>query len=657
VKKKILARFPVLSRSGYGIHSRFVLRSLRHYESMFDIYLQNIPWGACGQITQDDEERTFIDQLLFKTEEYQRSGGQFDISLQVTIPNEFQKLAPANIGISAGIECTTISPAWIEKAMLMDRLIVVSNHAKSGFEATTVQARNSHTGEIIENFHCQTPISVVNYPVRQVAPSDLDLQLKHPFNYLIVAQWGTRKNLENTILWFLEEMQGEEVGLLLKVNIANDSITDSLVAKERLEALIARFPDRKCEVYLLTGDLDESEMAAVYQKASAFISLSHGESWDLPAFEAAYYGVPIITTSYGGHSDFMFMPRKKEGKKRFEFIGAKVDYDVAPVQPAAVWPGVIEKEMMWCYPQKNSYRERVREMYREHKRFKGGAKRLQKFLCENFTKEKLYKQMVEAILGQEIVEVSKDKLPKIGIITSVYKSAEYLEGFFQDVTRQTIFDHCELILINANSPEREQEEVIIKRYMALYPNIRYEVLDADPGLYACWNRAIRSLSPDVTLVTNWNTDDRRASYNLERCASELYLDKDCGGVYYDQYITTTENESWESNTSNGRKYSFPQFSFDALKSICLLHAMPVIRRELFDKYGYFLENYKSASDWEAWLRMASKGVVFKKLDDVLGLYLFSKRGISTDVANFAWKRKEEKEVYEMYKNVQVKKEE
>ena len=42
------------------------------------------------------------------------------ISLQISIPNEWEKLAPVNIGITAGIETTKVAPQWIEKAGLME---------------------------------------------------------------------------------------------------------------------------------------------------------------------------------------------------------------------------------------------------------------------------------------------------------------------------------------------------------------------------------------------------------------------------------------------------------------------------------------------------------------------------------------------------------
>jgi hypothetical protein len=75
--------------------------------------------------------------------------GYFDISLQVTVPNEFEKIAPVNVGYTAGIETTKVSPQWIAKSNeTVDKIIVVSNHSKKVFEQTKYdvkdQAGNEH---------------------------------------------------------------------------------------------------------------------------------------------------------------------------------------------------------------------------------------------------------------------------------------------------------------------------------------------------------------------------------------------------------------------------------------------------------------------------------------------------------------------------------
>ena len=126
--KKILVKGPALSRSGYGEQTRFALRALRSRPDVFDIYLVNIPWGSTGHVAHITEETDWINECLQKTSIYLSQGNAaFDISLQVTIPLEFEKIAPVNIGYTAGIEATKVAPQWLERCNLMDKIITISN--------------------------------------------------------------------------------------------------------------------------------------------------------------------------------------------------------------------------------------------------------------------------------------------------------------------------------------------------------------------------------------------------------------------------------------------------------------------------------------------------------------------------------------------------
>jgi hypothetical protein len=100
--KKIIVRGPALSRSGYGEQTRFALRCLRH-SNEYDIYILNTGWGATSFIASDDEETRWIEMQLLKTQKLfsfakqNKTDPKFDMSLQVTIPNEWEKLAPINM--------------------------------------------------------------------------------------------------------------------------------------------------------------------------------------------------------------------------------------------------------------------------------------------------------------------------------------------------------------------------------------------------------------------------------------------------------------------------------------------------------------------------------------------------------------------------------
>ena len=413
MKRKIIVRGPALTQSGYGEQCRFALRALRAHEDKFDIYMVPTSWGNTSWQYEDTPERQWIDEVILKTVQYQQEGGNYDMSLQVTIPNEWERLAPINIGYTAGIETTKVAPQWLEKAGMMDRIVVVSNHSKDVFENTSYRGVNRETNEDMDLF-CQTPISVVNYPVRDYDPVPIDINLDYDFNFLTVAQWGPRKNLDNTIRWFVEEFADKEVGLVVKTNIAGNSILDKMHTERRLRYVLGEYDSPKCKVYLLHGNMKEGEMTSLYKhnKIKAFVSLAHGEGYGLPLFEAAYNELPVIAPAWSGQCDFLFAPvkEKKKNKIKTKPLFAKVEYTMQPVQQEAVWDGVIQSDSMWCFANESSYKSRLQEVHKDYGRFKAQAKTLNTWIRGTFLAEDLYEDFANTVLGMDCGEEEGDEI-------------------------------------------------------------------------------------------------------------------------------------------------------------------------------------------------------------------------------------------------------
>ena len=394
MKKKIIVRGPVLSQSGYGEQSRFALRALRTREDLFDVFIQPVPWGQTGWVWEQSEFRDWIDDRVKLTQTLiAQKKLHLDMSLQITIPNEWGKICPINIGYTAGIETNKVAPVWLEKGNQMDKILVVSNHAKTTYESTTVQAKNNQTGEIFP-YSLQTPIEVVWEATPATPPEELnEINLDYDFNFLCVSQMGPRKNFENTIRWFVEEFIDQEVGLIIKSQVKSNSIIDFRHAQHTLKSILANYADRKCKVYLLHGDLSTGQMTSLYtnDKIKALVNIAHGEGFGLPMYEAARLGLPIMTIGWSGQLDFL----NHDGKNYFE----EIDFSLQPIQQVAVWDGVLQKDSMWAHADQGSFKMGLRRVRNKWDACKERATKLQGIITEKFDETSLHKGFVDAILG------------------------------------------------------------------------------------------------------------------------------------------------------------------------------------------------------------------------------------------------------------------
>ena len=240
----------------------------------------------------------------------------------------------------------------------------------------------------------------------------------------------------------------------------------------------------------------------------------------------------------------------------------------------------------------------------------------------------------------------KNFVPRVSLITSVFKGEQFIKEFFVDITRQTIFSDCQLVLVAPELADDAPERAAIDIYTSKYKNIKFIELESDPGIYECWNIGIRASSSRY--ITNANLDDRKHPCFLERLWLELETHQDVDLVYAPCLMTTTPNESFEFNSSRN---IYPCYEFDGVRGLLKHnspHCNPMWRRGLHEEYGFFDKEFRSAGDHEMWLRAVSQGSIFKQVKQPLSLYYFNPKGISTNPEHNVWKAEEERLVREKY---------
>lgn len=151
----------------------------------------------------------------------------------------------------------------------------------------------------------------VDYRRVSVIPEGVDGYLFHnhgrrpwtparPFRFLIVGKYEHRKSIDETLEAFATvHANRPDLELVIKSNYFTNR-------EQKLEALQRKIASLGLNnVTVLWGDMTAGELADLYRGCDTFVLPSKAEGWGLPLIEAVAAGLPVITTMYSGHTEFL----------------------------------------------------------------------------------------------------------------------------------------------------------------------------------------------------------------------------------------------------------------------------------------------------------------------------------------------------------------
>lgn len=216
--------------------------------------------------------------------------------------------------------------------------------------------------------------------------------------------------------------------------------------------------------------------------------------------------------------------------------------------------------------------------------------------------------------------------PTVSIITSLFRGGAFIRSFLENVTSQTIFrTHCELIIIDAASPEGERD--VIEEYRRDFPNIVYRRADTRIGIYEAWNIGI-SLARG-RYITNANLDDVRRADSIEIQAALLDTFDFADIAYQDVVYTFAPGLPFDQIERHDARTDLPIVSRYNLMEFNSPHNAPMWRAALHDELGPFDQSLQSAADLQFWLRCQAAGKTFYKSNEAHAAYYVNPDGIST----------------------------
>ena len=118
-------------------------------------------------------------------------------------------------------------------------------------------------------------------------------------------------------------------------------------------------------------------------------------------------------------------------------------------------------------------------------------------------------------------------------------------------------------------------------------------------------------------------------------------------VYGFTYVSRTANEEYIDNSFK-EIYPYLPHSFENLLKNNSPHCMPLWKKDLHKKFGYFDESYKTAADGDFWLRCAAGGAIIEMVNHPVGLYYENPTGRSTNPETLATMIQEVKTMRKKY---------
>lgn len=194
---------------------------------------------------------------------------------------------------------------------------------------------------------------------------------------------------------------------------------------------------------------------------------------------------------------------------------------------------------------------------------------------------------------------------KISIITVCYNSEKTIKDTLESVLKQT-YTNYEYLIIDGKS--KDDTLKIVKSYEKKFKGKLKYISEKDKGLYDAMNKGIKLATGDIVGIIN--SDDVLAKEDAFEKIVKRFEETDCDGTYSDLYIldcdTMTKIErKFISKKGNYKLGWYPP------------HPTLYLKKEVYDKYGLYNQDYRIAADYDFMIRIMKDKVKLSYIKDVL----------------------------------------
>lgn len=380
-KISVVVSCPIDTYSGYGGRARDFVNALIKLEK-YDVKILSQRWGNTRFGYLEDHKDTELSSRIIS-----KMTSQPDIWIQITVPNEFQKVGKYNIGVTAGIETTLVDATWLEGCNRMDLVLTSSKHSADIFKQTKYEVKDKNTNQVTSTLELTTPVQILfeggdvekYFPIKgKVSKTEVTEQLdsiEESFCFLFVGHWlqgdinQDRKNVGYLVKSFLETFKNKlkAPALILKTSRTGSSISDREAVLDKIDEIRRTVKGSLPNIYLLQGEVSDEDMNDLYNhhKVKAMISLTKGEGFGRPLLEFSLTNKPIIASGWSGHIDFLSTD-----------MSLLIGGTLTKVHSSAAVDKVILSDSLWFAPDDEQVGKAFKSMVKDYDKFLKLAVRL-----------------------------------------------------------------------------------------------------------------------------------------------------------------------------------------------------------------------------------------------------------------------------------------
>jgi glycosyltransferase involved in cell wall biosynthesis len=181
-------------------------------------------------------------------------------------------------------------------------------------------------------------------------------------------------------------------------------------------------------------------------------------------------------------------------------------------------------------------------------------------------------------------------MPSVSIVTVSYNCKETISDTIKSVLAQT-YSKIEYIVIDGASNDRTTD--VIKSFGN---SISKFISEPDRGIYDAINKGIKLATGDIIGILN-SDDFFYDNGVVEKIVNAFYnneIDAITGDVQFVDRINTSKITRYYSS----KKFSISKFKYGFMPA----HPSFYVKRELFEKLGYYKTDYKIGADFELLIR-------------------------------------------------------